>query len=918
VANVPYDQGAGQTTEAQVSVGDDYQHINANPSQFGATIATGLQQFGQGAVKASQFYDQVSADDVTNNYFDQTNKRLYGDPSKTTTGPDGQPVADTGFFGLKGAAQMAARPALQQAMDQDLQNYRSQLKTPEAQLEFDRNSRRYRTMVMERVGVASERAMTQYGMETTVGQAHVALTEVSNNAYDDNAFNHGLADLTNAYLKRVDLQGLGPVGAQAAKDQALADAWRARLETMGVHDPAKAAALADQHQKELGVAYEPIANSLRARADAQAGEQAGKAAVQSAQAGQLPLAHPSHPVTASAVGATGYGAINAPYRAPLDAKGEGGIVSPAEHFQWLKAHGASDNEALMLTGAAANESSFNANAKHDPRNGAFTGHGLYGHNDGRLDMRGKDWQQQSLAALQELRSRPESRLVNSAQTPEQLAIAEMHYEAPRGFSPENPKAGDNFTGRLNTIRYFSQMTKGVFNGTNGAPATAYAQQGPSSHQAVAPDGTPISNASFTKEGVALPPVDQAPSTVVTPPEGTPLPQSAPPAPPSPEQVKAAALAAIENNPDLSDAAKQHAQRTIIQQVAEQEIIEGANAKARKEQEEKSAGGYVTRMLTGQGAPGIAQEIANDPTLTWQTKEHLYDAVKKYTGNDSEQAGLAYGPGFWKYYRQVTAPVGDPERITDPMQFLSHAGPNGDLTLAGVQKLMQTVGESRKSVDSESINRAKSSILQGMKERMSFDQTMLIPGLPQSMARDPKGEQIFNLQAVPQFEAAFDAWTKAGKDPWEFLNDTKRFEDMATRLRPPQQMAMDKMVAAGGMAEPANMPLPPPPQGIRPEIWQPIVAAPPVAPDGLPVSHYAWSQVLSALAANPTPETVAQIKASKFGKLDVDWNKIATELTSTQSREAPAPPHTHTPDNSVRTLPGAEERRRLFEKLNPGG
>jgi hypothetical protein len=163
-------------------------------------------------------------------------------------------------------------------------------------------------------------------------------------------------------------------------------------------------------------------------------------------------ADPNLPV-GNVPGATGYGAINAYWKGALDKRGEGGHTGPKEMFDYLKSQGASDNEALLLTGAASSESSFNPNAVHDHG----SGHGLFGHNDGRLDMRGKNWQQQSVLALAEAR-RMMGGKINSARTSEELADLEMHYERPRGYTRNNPRAGDNYMGRLNSIRRFSALT----------------------------------------------------------------------------------------------------------------------------------------------------------------------------------------------------------------------------------------------------------------------------------------------------------------------------------------------------------------------------------------------------------------------------------------------------------------------------
>ena len=155
---------------------------------------------------------------------------------------------------------------------------------------------------------------------------------------------------------------------------------------------------------------------------------------------------------AQAPGANGYGLIDAPYCASVEKKGERGILAPRELFDYLKTRGATDNEATMLTGAAGNESSFNPNAVHDGGHG----HGLWGHNDARIDMRGKAWQQQADAALNEVKREYAGR-TNAARTPQELADAEMHYERPRGYHSNNPRGGDNYTGRLHTIDRFSKI-----------------------------------------------------------------------------------------------------------------------------------------------------------------------------------------------------------------------------------------------------------------------------------------------------------------------------------------------------------------------------------------------------------------------------------------------------------------------------
>ena len=68
-----------------------------------------------------------------------------------------------------------------------------------------------------------------------------------------------------------------------------------------------------------------------------------------------------------------------------------------------------------------------------------------------------DWRTQASFALQELRSRPEGPAVANATTPEQLALGQMYFERPQGFTTDDPTAGHNYTGRLNTLRAFTPL-----------------------------------------------------------------------------------------------------------------------------------------------------------------------------------------------------------------------------------------------------------------------------------------------------------------------------------------------------------------------------------------------------------------------------------------------------------------------------
>ena len=102
MAQVPYT--AVTDVAPDVRSPDDYERVQSSPEMFGDLVSRGLQQAGAGALKASQFFGQVAADDASNQFQDFANKLLHGDPAKTIAGPDGKPQQDTGYLGLKGRA----------------------------------------------------------------------------------------------------------------------------------------------------------------------------------------------------------------------------------------------------------------------------------------------------------------------------------------------------------------------------------------------------------------------------------------------------------------------------------------------------------------------------------------------------------------------------------------------------------------------------------------------------------------------------------------------------------------------------------------------------------------------------------------------------------------------------------------------
>ncbi len=338
-------------------------------------------------------------------------------------------------------------------------------------------------------------------------------------------------------------------------------------------------------------------------------------------------------------------------------------------------------------------------------------------------------------------------------------------------------------------------------------------------------------------GVAPP----APDGDLSPPPPTPEQQAEQPAPLSELAQGYRDIAAS----DLTPEAKQYAFEALRQQLAAEQVAADATATQRKNESDKAADGYMTQLLGGSAGPTLLSDIAKDTRLTWETKESLTRAAEAHSENTVSGASAAFGPGFWSAYKQVSAPVGDPSRISDVAAVLNRAGPGGDLTLAGVQKLVTIMGENTRSVDDQAVNTTKMGLIAYAKSRLSNQ-----PDTGTITIKDPEGERIFNARFIPKFESAFDQWKKAGKDPWQFLTQ-ENTDKLMQGLRSPTEMALQKIHAQDNQ-DTSTFTAPPPPTGVNPEGWKLVMNTPPPQEDGTALDPGKWQQVVERLVANPTP------------------------------------------------------------------
>ena len=219
------------TAEARDQAPDDLQHVEAGPNSFGAAVAQGVDQLAAGVDQGLHFYNQVSADNATNNLITQATNILHGDASSPAKGPDGnpiidqstgQPVPDTGYFGKRGADAMAARGDVMSSLDETIKQARESLHTPQAQLQFDNDSRRMRAQWQAQVGEHADREQMTYALDTASMSGQLGLNDVGRSPSDDAIVAQARERVRGAYFKVAQIKGENPAMALVKANQDVA------------------------------------------------------------------------------------------------------------------------------------------------------------------------------------------------------------------------------------------------------------------------------------------------------------------------------------------------------------------------------------------------------------------------------------------------------------------------------------------------------------------------------------------------------------------------------------------------------------------------------------------------------------------------------------------------------------------------
>lgn len=826
MATVPYDQQGPGTVEADTRAPDDLQHIEANPDQFGGLIAKGAQQFGAGASVAGKFFGQMQADQVSNNFQESATK-----------------IVDD-YKRLQGQDALNAQPGVQKQLDDLLQQNRSQLSTPEEQLQFDNFSRRYRTYLNTDIGTHYDQQYQQHVKSVNSTSADLATQGIARNADNPNAFAASTSDLINARIKQLQFEGNDtPEARQNIVDQSKRDALHIQVATIDASDPNRALGILNANKNIAGDDYARLYDGLKAKADRQVGLQTATQTVNDVKAG-IPPATPHN--------------IQGTDDAASMVRGAEGF-RPSAYWDvnhWRTGYGS--DTVTRADGTVEPVTAFTtvtqADAERDlQRRVQLTQNGI------QQQVGPQAWSALSPNARASLTSvgynyghLPAS-VASAVRTGDPGEIA----EAIANLRTDN--GGVNANRRLQE----AENVLGKF-GLSGVEATH--DQVPSMVMPQGAEGEAPSDLLQTP--------DQQPSTAAPIPT-LPTPQ-APPVPQAPPSPKADVYQRILAS-NISPEAKMEALRAASEQLQAQAIAQAGDEKARKEASDQAMDGYVTRALKND-TQGMVDEIANDPHLLPETKWALGNAVKEHADNGVVQASKNYGSGFWGLYKRIQLPAGDPQRISDPTQLLGHAGDGGDLTLAGVDKLQGIMRSNLRSVDDAAVNQSRTGLIDYARDHLSFDGDQLFPGM--APLKDLKGKQLFEGQFIPKYLAAFDAWVKDGKNPWDPNGPLSQgyVDKMIAGMRPKAQMAIDRVNAESNAAgvTPQPQQIAAAPAGVDQSTWSGIMQRPPMDAKGQPWPATNWARAVEILRADPKPETMAEF--DKFAPDGFKAKDILSQLT----------------------------------------
>jgi len=780
---------------------DDYQHISAKPEQFGAHIAQGVEKAGQGLERASEnafdiakFQGKINVDYEGNNYLDDRNRILYGDPSKTTIGPGGKPIPDTGYMGLEGRAAADQRQATLDALRNARQAGRKNLKTPFEQLEYDNQTRRIYSEAEQHIGAHAESQWKTWAAGVNQAGAVHSLNEFTRNLNDPVEMSHHARDYIDFKVKEAQTKfGDDPTITRTVVERSKQDLLKAQTDAVAVKDPAEALRILEKNKEIAGTQYDDMYGKLRARSEHQTGQNKANQYVAAATRNGIGTVATLPPATATF------------FRERSAARVEG--INPQFADRLMMA--ARDFEEANPGRRASFES---LTRTRDEQAAAYRRYQLG---------------QGGLAAPPG-QSRHEYGY--AADIPDGAFLNWMHANAGPGnkYGLEFLR-GKNFENDPGHVQVAGALPQGAQPAATNAPAP---QPG------AMPTATAAPSAAAPPTGALLP-------TVTMPPAAPHMPETLSAAPSLGEQLAAALRGAVED-PDMNDNERQIAIHAIENRFKVLEITENQNTKARTEAANHAADGYYQRMndmfVSGKGDWAKLFDDANhDPALDGHPaiRNSLTEHILAKSGG---KQALSYGPKFWDLKQAVVAGNMTLEDI--------YSAPPNQLSESG-QKELKSIWHDLQGQEKVGLTKALNGAEALAKDLMIQSQKMGTFSLD-----DHVGERKFHGEFLQQFNQAF-AELKTDKEKWEFLK-RKNVEDFVERIYPKRQRDRTALNLKGEAGTEAPQAMPPPPEGVDAKGWSSVMRTVPVSDKtGKPWPYDVWAEAVRDLLEDHSPESMKE-------------------------------------------------------------
>jgi hypothetical protein len=252
MAEVPYRDSPSVAPETQVP--NDYQHVEANPAEFGGLIAQGGEKLGAGATKASEFFGQIRSDAALINAIDPSNKALEN------------------FQSLHGQDAAHAEQPTIDAINDAFKTARASLDTPDEQLAFDKQAIYYRERYLAgQVKSHADRERDVYSNAVNDALIQNGRAIVVAHPDDDAALQTGIGLMHQGAIKKLQLRGLAdnPDIVTATQNETNRNFTEARIQALLPTNPARAKAVFDANQSSLasGSNYDQLSRAVETYSD---------------------------------------------------------------------------------------------------------------------------------------------------------------------------------------------------------------------------------------------------------------------------------------------------------------------------------------------------------------------------------------------------------------------------------------------------------------------------------------------------------------------------------------------------------------------------------------------------------------------------------------------------------------------------